>query len=240
MRIGVVCEGPTDFITMASFLSAELLKRELSVSFDIIQPALDNTLPGGWSQVFYWLEQNPITHRDALYKKGHSLFLNDDEDQKFDALIFQIDTDIIGEQGFETFVSRRGFKCIRPTCPSDRGEYVRDIINFIAGHASLDTALQSKEVPIALVESCETWIVAAASSDCDAESLTPSELTNRFGAVIDEQEGHPIRQTYSKINKKMKTRRRVCSCLSLNTSPATKAPHFDQAVDNICKVSQAT
>lgn len=235
MRVGIVCEGQTDYITMKSFLSAELTNKGKTIEFDLIQPALDNTLPGGWSQVAYWLEQNPLANRNAVYLKGQAVFSLEEDDRKFDVLIFQIDTDIIGETGFENFISQRGIDPVRPISPVDRSKFIQEIINKLAGHASLSVALTAKEVPIALVESCETWIVAAASSVEGAETLTTDELRNSFGAVVAQETGHPVMPEYQTTNKKVKTRVKICESLSKKASPATKAPHFDQAVHNLCE-----
>jgi hypothetical protein len=235
MKIGLVCEGQTDYITMVSFLSAELSRLGHSAEFDLIQPALDNSLPSGWTQVFYWLEQNPLKNRNALYRRGNSLFSIDDEDDKFDILAFQIDTDIIGEDSFERFIEKRGITPIRPSSAICRGKFIRNLICQFSGHSSVGSALESKDIPIALVESCETWVVAAAADCDDAESLSPEELCNRFGEVVAAQSNQPPQSSYASINKTMKTRRRVCSSLSKSASPAGKAPHFDQTVDELGK-----
>ncbi|MCK4712560.1 MAG: hypothetical protein KAT26_06735, partial [Marinosulfonomonas sp.] len=70
MRIGVVCEGPTDFIAIKEFLGASLAKRHINSTFISIQPDPDNTLGDGWTRVFYWLENNLPQSRIKSYFDG--------------------------------------------------------------------------------------------------------------------------------------------------------------------------
>lgn len=233
MRIGVICEGPTDFVVMRSFFTSDLAGDIHGLEFDLIQPALDNTLPGGWSQVLYWLENNPPENRNSLYRKGQSLFLEESEDEKFDALIFQIDTDIIGEPGFERYCEDRGVIALRPQLPTERANFVRHVLINMSANTSLDQALNSGEIPIAIVEACETWVVAAGVDGCDAESMSPNETCDNFGRVLAKHSGQPERESYRKINKNVQSRQRLCSQLCRHCTPRGRATHYDISLSHI-------
>lgn len=240
MRIGVVCEGPTDFVVMRSFFAKDLRKDFGPIDFQIIQPALDNTLPGGWSQVLYWLENNPPENRSSLYLKGQSLFLRENEDVKFDALIFQIDTDIIGEEGFEKFCRDRGLTASKPVEPDRRADLIRGILVSISSRSSIGEAIGASEVPIAIVEACETWVVAAGISDCNAEAMTAEETRNNFGKVFARLSGQKERKSYKNINKNVKSRKRICSKLCEKATPRGRAAHYDLCLEHIQQAIRGT
>jgi hypothetical protein len=236
MQIGVVCEGPTDFLTIRSFLEVEFSKIQKTVNFVIIQPALDNTLPGGWSQVLYWLENNPKDLRSAIYLKSDSLFLSDDSTKKFDALLFQIDTDIIGEQGFEKFVTDRNIQVLRPIAPIERGEYVKRIIQMLAGHSDDHNEFAAKEISLAIVECCETWLIAAELPINEPEALQGQDLKDNFGKVMANFSGNPDQGKYTSMNKRVVTRQKLCENISKRSSPLGRAYQYDDVFKKINRI----
>ncbi|WP_321342237.1 hypothetical protein [Breoghania sp.] len=234
MKVGVICEGPTDFIVMKSFFTKDLSEHFQEIEFFLIQPALDNTLPGGWSQVLYWLENNPPENRTALYRRGQSLFLNEEDDKKFDALLFQMDTDIIGENGFEKFCSDRGLAPQNPCAPKERANFIRGVLISLAAYETIDDAISSGETPIAIVEACETWIVAAGTEGGgDAEKLLPADTCNRFGRILAKTIGERPQKKYAKINKSPKTREKLCKELCTSCTPKNKSYHYDLSLSHI-------
>lgn len=235
MRIGVICEGPTDFVVMSSFFLKDLTGEFDGIEFSIIQPALDNTLPGGWSEVLHWLENNPPENRSALYRKGQSLFLIEDDAQKFDALIFQMDTDIIGEPGFEKFCQARGLAVSRPVSPAERADFIREVIIHLAGTDTIERTIGGGEIPIAIVEACETWVIAAGMDECVAEELNPEDTCNNFGKIFARYSNQPEKSTYNKINKSVKSRRRVCEKICERGTPKGRAVHYDLSLQHIKK-----
>ena len=76
MRIGVVCEGPTDAHAIVCFLQASLTHRGITPDFIPIQPDTDNTRPldGGWGAVFLWLKKNGASQRSDSSLSIQKLF----------------------------------------------------------------------------------------------------------------------------------------------------------------------
>lgn len=102
MRIGVVCEGPTDAHAIVCFLHASLTYRGITPDFIPIQPDTDNTRPleGGWGAVFLWLKKSPPRSRIRTYFHG-GLFDGDLSAKRCDVMVFQLDTDILSDLGFQ-------------------------------------------------------------------------------------------------------------------------------------------
>ena len=53
MRVGVVCEGPTDFFAIESFFGHALKNDQIDAEFERIQPTLDNTNPEGGAMFYF-------------------------------------------------------------------------------------------------------------------------------------------------------------------------------------------
>lgn len=236
LRIGVVCEGQTDFAAIKIFFEDEFSRTERNVTFDMIQPAWDNTLPSGWSQVLLWLENNEIPLRSALYLKGDSLFATEDQDAKYDALLFQIDSDIIGEASFEAFIRKRNIVYAPPADNVDRGNVIRHVLLSIGGHASDADSLRHKEVMAPIVESSEAWILAAEKIANDPENLIGQPLIDAFGALVARSSGQAVKASYVSINKTTKTRKRICNLIVKNSGPAGRSHHYDEVVQKIANL----
>lgn len=230
MRIGVICEGQTDFLAIKIFLEKEFLLLGQNFVFDMIQPAFDNSLPSGWPQVLLWLENNEMTFRSALYLKGDSLFAVEDEEAKYDALLFQMDSDVIGEQSFEGFIEKRKISYAPPVNNVDRGNVIRHVMLAIGGHASDAEALHHKEVMAPVVESSEAWVLAAENIANNPEVLIGQPLINEFGALVGRCSGHAPKPSYGSINKNTKTRGRICKAIARASTPAGRSHHYDEVV----------
>jgi hypothetical protein len=135
-RIGVVCEGPTDFVAISSFLGESLRVRGLVVTFVDIQPELDASSlssGGGWANALTWLEINALQSRLAAYL-GKGLFDSGLSDKVCDLLIVQVDTDVLDEDDFKNFVAKRkGLVVTSPISPSDRFDEVRRVLSEFCG-----------------------------------------------------------------------------------------------------------
>lgn len=236
MRIGVVCEGQTDFLAIKIFLEREFVGLGKSVIFDMIQPAYDNSLPSGWPQVLLWLENNELPFRSALYLKGDSLFAVEDDDAKYDALLFQIDSDIIGEASFEAFVKKRSILYTPPLNNFGRGNAIRHVLLSISGHASDAVSLRHKEVMALIVESSEAWVLAAENIANNPEELIGQPLINEFGALVARSSGQAPKADYSSINKTTKTRERICNIIAKTSTPAGRSHHYDEVVQKIANL----
>ena len=233
LRIGVICEGQTDFVAIKAFLESEFASRGKGIEFEMIQPAHDNSLPSGWTEVLLWLEGNEMSFRSALYLKGDSLFQVEDESVKFDALLFQIDSDIIGEHSFEAFIAKRNISYRTPIDNIDRGNVIRQVLLSIGGHASDTDSLIRKEIMAPIVESSEAWILAAENVAPNPETLIGQPLIDAFGALVARSSGQTPKARYISINKRIKTRKRVCSSIVKVSSPAGRSHHYDEVVQKI-------
>jgi hypothetical protein len=236
LRIGVVCEGQTDFVAIKIFLEDEFLRQGRNVIFDMIQPAYDNSLPSGWPQVLLWIENNELSFRSALYLKGDSLFAIEDEESKYDALLFQIDSDIIGEAGFEAFIKKRNLSYAPPHTNVDRGNVIRHVLLSIGGHASDAVSLSHKEVMAPTVESSEAWLLAAENVAGHPESLIGQPLIDAFGALVARSSGQAPKASYTNINKATKTRKRICKLIVKTSSPTGRSHHYDEVVHKIASL----
>lgn len=233
LSIGVVCEGQTDFVAMKVFLEAELVGHQKVIQLSIIQPALDNSLPSGWSSVLYWLENNDLEYRSSLYSKSAALFEVEDQDNKFDALLFQIDSDILGEAGFESFIAKRGISYVASKTNIERGDAIRQVLLALAGHKSDEDALGRNEIATPIVESSEAWLIAAENITPNAETLIGQPLIDAFGSLVARATGKVPKATYTNINKKVKTRQTICEAQIKTSSPRGLSHHYDDLVKKI-------
>jgi hypothetical protein len=90
MKVGVICEGPTDFIAIEEFFGAAMAENDVHCEFTSVQPNMDNTRPtGGWGNVLNWLLKNSPDAR-ALRYFGSGLFSI--SSASYDALLIQMDS----------------------------------------------------------------------------------------------------------------------------------------------------
>jgi len=165
--------------------------------------------------------------------KGDSLFEVEDEDAKYDALLFQMDSDIIGEKSFEGFIKKRGISYVSPVNNVDRGNIIRHVMLAIGGHASDAEALHHNEVMAPIVESSEAWILAAENIVADPEELIGQPLVDEFGALVGRCNGIAPKASYRTINKNTRTRERICKVIAKTRTPAGRSHHYDEVVQKL-------
>ena len=163
MKVGVICEGPTDFLAISHFLAASLKIRGLKVEFIDIQPEIDATsvnAGGGWSIALSWLQNNPLVARESAYL-GAGLFGGGLAAKACDFLIVQIDSDVLDEPSFHAYVnSRSGLTVNCPTDPADRFVAVQSVLLHFCEFPDEDSGLQARHIVAPAVENTETWCVA--------------------------------------------------------------------------------
>ena len=158
MRIGVVCEGPTDRHAIVNFLGASLKNRGIIPVFVNIQPENDQTIPtnGGWYAVLNWLRKNPPKSRTANYLGG-GLFDDDRSAKRCDVLVFQMDSDILSDRGFQNWTRNKlGYAVSVLTDPIQRGHEARSIIELAGDFDQLSSRESKRHIPAPAVESTET------------------------------------------------------------------------------------
>ena len=212
MRIGVVCEGPTDALAIEKFLRASLKDRGITPVFVPIQPKNDRTKPpaGGWTEVLNWLRKNPPKSRIANYLSG-GLFDDGLSAKRCDVLVFQMDSDILSECSFQNWTRKTlGYDVTDSPDPIQRGNEIRSIIGIAGDFEELSQDKLTRHIPAPAVESTETWCVAAVRTlSDDPERLKGADLCQEFMTALHRSEDRVI-QSYTRIDKSPDRRRRFC------------------------------
>ena len=217
MRIGVVCEGPTDWHAIVSFLRASLEDRGIVPMFVSIQPEMDRTNPsGGWLSVLRWLRGNPPKSRIPAYLRG-GLFDDGLSAKQCDVLIFQMDADILSHDYPRNWIKEElGYVVMDSTDPMRRGRQIRSIIGIAGDFQSLLPSEVELHVPVPAVESTETWCVAAFQRlSRDPERLQGDGLCQAFMTALHRSEGRPM-QSFMKVNKTPTRRKRFARSIRGN------------------------
>ena len=194
MRIGVVCEGPTDAHAIVCFLHASLTHRGITPDFIPIQPDTDNTRPSaGWGLVFRWLKKNPPISRTRTYFHG-GLFDDDLSAKRCDVMVFQLDTDILSDLGFRSWTNEHyDYSVANLPDPVERGKEITEIIEIAGGFVTLTGADRRRHIPAPSVESTETWCIAVFRQlSVDPETLSGVELCREFMTALHRFENRPI------------------------------------------------
>lgn len=212
LRVGVVCEGATDGPAIVNFLGASLAARGIALIFERIQPDPDGTNPtdGGWFAVLKWLLENSPKSRLKNYLAG-GLFDNGLSKKRCDVLVFQMDSDILSERGFQNWTrDTLGYNVMDSHDPIRRGNEIRSIIGIAGKFKKLLGEESKRHIPAPSVESTEAWCVAAYGRFAgDPEQLNGSNLCQEFMTALHLSEGrrlHPFRE----VNKDRNRRRRFC------------------------------
>ena len=107
MRIGVICEGRTDFHAVESFFGHSLESAGMHPHFEVIQPTLDETQSkGGWGNVLLWLDKNLPAFRMQEYLNG-GIFRGAQSADSYDCLLIHLDSDVLDDENFKDRVSQK-------------------------------------------------------------------------------------------------------------------------------------
>ena len=227
MRIGVVCEGQTDFIAIEAFLGHSLAQRGITAEFEAIQPEMDkSSAVGGWANVLLWLGNNPPKARvPNLF--GGGLFGGNLARPPLDCLLIHLDTDILGDNSFKKFIKNQfGYDASSPKGPIERGQETSDILKLAWREQDMTDADKNRHVPAVSVESTENWCVAAFSARADNfELLSGQCLVDHFMTALEISEGRHPNTPYSKIHKGIKRRQKFCDSLKCNSPRVSSACH---------------
>ena len=196
MRIGVVCEGPTDAHAIVCFLDASLAHRGITPDFVPIQPDIDKTRPpGGWDLVFRWLEKNPPRSRTMAYFHG-GLFDDALSAKRCDVMVFQLDTDVLSDLGFQNRMNEHyDYAVANLSDPVERGREITELIEIAGGFSTLTIADLRRHIPAPAVESTETWCIAAFRKlSVNPETLTGIALCREFMTALHRFENRPTEE----------------------------------------------
>ena len=203
MRIGVICEGPTDVHAIVNFLGASLTDRGVDPVFVTIQPESDRTkaMDGGWHAVLRWLIGNPPESRVPSYLRD-GLFDDGLSAKRCDVLVVQMDADILSHGPFQNWIRRNlRYDVVDSADPIQRGNEIRSIIEIAGSFENLSQSDSERHVPAPAVESTETWCVAAFRTLAgDPERLRGQHLCQEFMTALHRSEGRAV-QSFTQINK---------------------------------------
>lgn len=239
MKIGVVCEGPTDFYAITNFFGTALREAGVECNIRSLQPDMDNTRPkGGWNSVINWLIKNPPDSR-AINIFGSGLFST--SSASYDALIIQMDTDILEDPLFRRYISKKlEYDVQSQTDANARAQELRSVLQ-IAGRFERMTHQEIKRHVIApAVESTENWCVAAFTRPIqNFELLAGQDLVDAFMCALLRFEGQRPEPPYGQIDKTMTRRERFCTAhSSLHSRVATGCEQFRIARDELLSLAQ--
>ncbi|MGD9738967.1 MAG: hypothetical protein AB7O56_03335 [Bauldia sp.] len=158
--VGVVSEGPTDFVVLQYILSTFAQFRGDEIELRRIQPHIDATSgrrsEGGWTQVYQWCVRNPPPARAFLFQSG-SLFEGGDD--PLDFLIVHMDTDIAEHILYGRYpLPQQGAQAHNLSSNVGRGAFVNDTIALWLDLSNDGNAARC--LPAPAVECAETWLVA--------------------------------------------------------------------------------
>ena len=241
MRVGVVCEGATDFVAIDAFFGQSLADHGISAEFILIQPEKDKTSPkGGWGNVLFWLKKNPPAARIQEFFNG-GLFADEFAQPPFDCLLIHLDTDILGKTSFKKFIKNEfGYNAIEPGEPTERAREVSDILRLVWQDENMTKVDQERHVPAVAVESTENWCVAAFSAKSENfEMISKEDLVNRFMSALEKSEGRVPKTGYKNIQKNPKRRETFCKKQKSNyLRIALGCHHFRLILDRLLSLSK--
>lgn len=240
MQIGIVCEGPSDVPAVECFFGDQLRRAGIEPKFRNLFPDRDNTRPeAGWSNLILWLLKNPPDVRIARYfSKG--LFGGQSASPPLDAILIQMDADVVEDAGFQSFVEARLGIAINDLLQKvNRGSAMSIVIGNAAKLESLTQADQQKHVIAIAVDATETWCLAAFRGQPeDFEDLRGSELTTSFMAALEKSEGREVKDAYANCDKDLKRRERYCKKFAAQSPRiAASCNHFAEARDALMELA---
>ena len=212
MRIGVVCEGPTDYCAITSFFGHSMPSAGFPVDFVPLQPDPDATShEGGWTKVLSWLEDHPPGNRIQVYFT-EGLFAGGLAQEPLDGILIQMDSDILGDDSFGARVARQfDHNVANPAAAEQRAEEVRQVLSLAARLNEMTDADVLRHVLAPAVESTETWCVAAFSPHLsDLENLSGLDLANEFMCALEKSESRQLKPSYANPDKRPDRRLRFC------------------------------
>jgi len=232
MKIGIVCEGRTDFIAIKNYVGAALKKKNIAPIFVALQPTEDNTSGGGWANVITWLENHPPQQREVFFQQG--LFANSKRAANLDALLLQLDTDILTDQGALNFLRKHKIIPVAALNVKEKAQRISEILEHFANMTSVGQEYLGHHVFAPISECSEAWCVAVDPHFQGApEDISGEQLCNAFGAALARSANRPVKQNYSSINKRTLSREKYCKSTSHRTDLLNKCTLFVELVTKL-------
>ncbi len=228
ITLGVVAEGPSDYVVIKNLLGTYVASREIKdclLSFKSLQPYVDNTSKsgyseGGWLLVYKWcLSNNPVERENKYFSKG--LFADDMDEFRCSALLVHMDADICDEIRDKTTL---------PVPQINEDSLVRGsfIYGTVANWLWPDGLVNDPRYIIApAVESTESWLVAGLSDE-DVAPESNNSIQQRLAhldyLVVRKK---PFPQKIKSPNKSVSNYVRISMVASENIARIIdRCPHF--------------
>lgn len=212
MRIGVVCEGPSDFPAITIFLEKALRDKGIAPVFLPLYPEMDKTRPeGGWANVLLWLQNNPPENRIQRFFGG-GLFAGALSYEPLSAIIMHLDADVIDVGSFRNFVRNNyNLEVFDTDDHVKRSEQIHNVLELAAKFESMTHSDVLKHVTLPAVEASEAWCVAAFHGQTENyELLRGQQLIDAFMSVLERSEGREPKLSYVNVDKSPERRSRFC------------------------------
>lgn len=212
MRIGVICEGPSDYHAIEFFFGHSLKAVGIEAEFKALQPPMDRTQPeGGWSNLLLWLKNNPPETRIPRYF-GSGLFGGELAGEPFNCLLVQMDSDILGEEGFSNYISENfRLHLGNPVGSESRAAAILSVIENACQFDQMTDADRERHVSAPSIESTESWCIAAFKvPTADFEVLSGQDLIDEFMTALESSESRQASPPYASIDKSPERRRKFC------------------------------
>lgn len=241
MKIGVVCEGPTDYPAIRTFVGAGLAAKGIEASFHPLAPEMDNTRPeGGWGLVFSWLAKYPAVARVQRYFAG-GLFGGGLSSEKLDAIVIQLDADVLNDSSFTNYVANNlGVTLLPLTEPSDRADQITLALAKASQLDLLTDADVRRHVILPAVGSTEAWCVSVFSAQPVASNrFDKSQLTTAFMRALETTESKAPQDSYNNIDKSLRRRERYCEQhVSRHSRVSRDCAVFSRAMEELFQLSK--
>ena len=236
MRVGVVCEGPTDFLAIKSFFGHALENDEIYAQFVPIQPEADNmNSEGGWTNVLLWLDHNNPEYRIKNYFGG-GLFEKPNDKPTLDAILIHLDSDILGKPSFTNHMSNKYELDVgNPDDAQERADEIRRVIRSAAKYDDMTEHDVELHILAPAVESTEAWCVAAFTTPTpNCEQLNGQDLRDAFMTALERSEGRVPSPPYAKMDKDQNRRQRFLATHAQGSARVKLGcQQFDQAYQQL-------
>lgn len=237
MRIGVVCEGPTDYLAIRYFIGQALKQKGYDVDFVDLQPDMDATqLQAGWGNVERWLNQTTPLQRCKRYFTG-GLFESELDTKACDLMIIQMDCDHIGEASFKKFNAEKyGIGFPESDDISHEWDFAESILNIWCGLANLTAVDVRRHIVSPAQQSTESWCIAAVRNGREnPDALRGQAMIDEFMRILHESEGRIFqRGSFAEVDKSVRRRRAFCEKNAPKCYPAIEASvSFRKAVERL-------
>jgi hypothetical protein len=236
LRVGVICEGPTDFHAISQFMAAALAGKGIVTKFIDIQPDMGRSYPeAGWGNVELWLRKNPPTDRIRRYFDGGA-FQRNMSAKACDVLLIQMDSDILDDGKFHARLRNAyGLELADATEARERGLRIIQVLELWSDLGTLTDVDRNRHVLAPAVESTETWCVSAFDNrHSDPEALSGQELVVAFMTALDTSESRPPKD-YAEADKQPPRREKFCQKHAAKGAERImhNCPHFARAVERL-------